>query len=99
MKDVLYQLAVTLTPGTGSGQVNIPTSSGDEVLAGILGIVYFVAGVVAVVVIIIAGFMFVTAAGDPTTVTKAKNAILYAVVGLVVVALAFVITQFVMGRF
>lgn len=99
MKELFYQLAVTLTPGTGSGQVNIPTGSGDDVLAGILSIIYFVAGAVAVIIIIIAGFMFVTAGSDPSTVTKAKNAILYAVIGLVVVGLAFVITQFVMGRF
>ena len=53
----------------------------------------------AVLVIIFAGYMYVTSGGDPAAVTKAKNAILYSVVGLVIVALAFVITQFVIGSF
>jgi len=52
-----------------------------------------------VIVIIISGFMFVTAGSDSNTVTKSKNAILYSVIGLVVIMSAFVITQFIIGRF
>lgn len=78
---------------------NLPTGSGNELFANGLNLVYFAAGAVAVLVIIFAGFMYATSGGDANAVAKAKNAILYAIVGLVVVALAFVITQFVIGRF
>ncbi len=82
-----------------AGQLNIPTTTGNQVLANGLNIAYFVAGTMAVIVIILAGFSFVTSGNDPGAVTKAKNAILYAVIGLVVILSAFVITQFVIGRF
>ena len=82
-----------------AGQLNIPTTTGNQVLTNGLNIAYFVAGIMAVIVIILAGFSFVTSAGDPGAVTKAKNAILYAVIGLVVILSAFIITQYVIGRF
>ena len=59
--------------------------------------VYFWAGVVAVVVIIAAGFFYVTSSGNPQQLTRAKNAIMGAVVGLIVVLLAFSITAIVLG--
>jgi hypothetical protein len=43
--------------------------------------------------------MYATSAGDSGRVTKAKNALTYAIIGLVVVLLAFTITQFITGRF
>ncbi|MNQ27269.1 hypothetical protein D3C85_405240 [compost metagenome] len=80
-------------------KLNIPTISGDAGIAGILSIVYFVAGIIAVIVIIIAGYTYTTSSGDAGAVKKAKNMILYSVVGIVVIAMAFIITQFVAGRF
>ena len=59
--------------------------------------VYFWAGVIAVVVIVVAGFYYVTSNGNPQQVTRAKNAILGAVVGLIVVLLAFAITAIILG--
>ncbi|MGE5327773.1 MAG: hypothetical protein ACM3KH_00395 [Thiobacillus sp.] len=82
-----------------AGAVNIPKQTAVEVLANSLYVVYFAAGVTAVIVIILAGFQFSTAVYDPAKIAIAKNAILYAVVGLIVVIMAFVITQFVLGRF
>lgn len=99
MDKLLVQLALSLSAGTGDGQVNIPTVSADQVLNNTLNIVYFLAGTIAVIVIIIGSITFVTSAGNSANVTKAKNMILYAVIGLVIVLAAFVITNFVIGRF
>lgn len=77
----------------------IPKASPDAILSSVLNSVYFISGIVAVVTIIVAGFMYTTSAGDAAKVTKAKNAILYSVIGLVFIALAFTITQFVIGKF
>jgi len=79
--------------------IKIPTLSAVDIMANALNVVYFSAGAVAVVVIVLAGYTFSTAVYDPAKITQAKNALLYAVVGLIVVIFAFVITQFVMGRF
>jgi Ni,Fe-hydrogenase I cytochrome b subunit len=74
----------------------IPSASSFS-LKNILSAVYFWAAVIAVVVIIIAGFFYVTSMDNPQQVTRAKNAILSAVIGLVVILLAFAITSAVIG--
>lgn len=78
---------------------DIPKLSADAIFSSVLNTIYLVTGIVAVIVIIIAGYMYVTSNGDSAVVTKAKNTITYAVVGLVVIILAFAITWFVVGRF
>jgi len=79
--------------------INIPKVTADEILQNGLNIAYFLTGLAAVVIIISAGFRYTTSGGDAEAIKKAKNTILYAVVGLLVVAMAFVITQFVLGSF
>ena len=78
---------------------NLPTDSASDIFINGLNLVYYVTGAVAVVVIIIAGIMYISSAGDQNNITKAKNTLLYAIVGLVIIMLAFTITQFVIGRF
>jgi len=79
--------------------INVPKLTPDQFLANALGIVYFAAVTIAVIVIIIAGFTFVTTGSDAAAVAKARNAILYTVIGLVIISAAFFITQFILGRF
>lgn len=82
-------------------ELGIPTvaKGGSATLDGILTTIYTVAGLIAVVVIIIAGYMYTTSAGNASAVVKAKNAILYSVIGIIVIILAFTITRFVEGKF
>ena len=58
-----------------------------------------VSAVVAIISIIVYGIMYSVSAGDPGKISKAKNGIIYSVVGLLVVWCAFVITNYVAGRF
>ncbi len=96
----LTNFAALLTPGDGQGEVNIPHALTDaEILTNVLNIAYFLAGLIAVIVIIVAGIMYVTSAGNSASITKAKNLILYSIVGLVVIIAAFGVTNFVIGRF
>ncbi|MBA3758548.1 hypothetical protein H0X10_02860 [Candidatus Saccharibacteria bacterium] len=57
-----------------------------------------IVGVVAVIMIIIGGLKYITSSGDSNNVSSAKNTILYAVIGLVIVALAQVIVRFVLDK-
>lgn len=82
-----------------SEDIGIVKISADTLLANALNTVYLVCGILAIIVIIVAGYFYVTSSGNATNVEKAKNAIISAVIGLVVVLLAFVITGFVTGRF
>lgn len=99
MKYFLLQFAQRISTGDGGDVPGIPTPTGDELLTNILNLFYFIAGLTAVIVIIIAGLAYATSGGDAGRVAKAKNQILFAVIGLVVVLLAFSITNFVIGRF
>ncbi len=58
-----------------------------------------IVGIIAVVMIIVGGVKYITSQGESANITSAKNTILYALVGLVVVALAQVIVRFVLTRF
>ena len=79
----------------GKGSSNSSSSLGDTVTS-IVNILSIVAGVAAVIMIIIGGLRYVTSGGKQESVTSAKNTILYAIVGLIVVALAQIIVHFVL---
>lgn len=64
----------------------------------IINVVLGIVGLIAVVMIIIGGISFITSQGDSAKVTKAKNTVLYGVIGLVVALLAFAIVNFVLGN-
>ena len=70
----------------------------NNIIATVINLFSLVVGVVSVIMIIIGGLKYITSGGDSGNVTGAKNTILYAVIGLVIVALAQVIVQFVLGR-
>lgn len=72
----------------------IPSASSFSI-KNILNAAYLWAGIIAVVVIVIAGFLYVFSRGEAQQVARAKNAILGAVVGLVIIILAFAITNIV----
>ena len=100
MNDLLLKFAVTLVGDqTVKGDIDIPSLSAEQVVINGLDIVYFILGIIAVIVIIIGGITYATSAGNAANVTKAKNMLLYAVIGLVIVIAAFAITDFVLGRF
>ncbi len=102
MQYFLLHLAQSLSTGTDSTStetVNVPTMDANQLLANGLNLTYFLAGAIAVIVIIIGGILYAASSGDTGRITKAKNLIVYAVVGLVVVLVAFIITNFVIGRF
>lgn len=54
-----------------------------------------VAGMVAIIFVIIAGFQFITSSGEPEAAAKARQTILYAVIGLVIALVATVIVSFI----
>lgn len=89
-------VAPTTTVGSIEG---IAQMSDAQLIQSILNIVYFVAGTIAVIVIIIGGLMYTTSTGDSGRVTRAKNMLVYSIAGLVIVLLAFAITNFVIDRF
>lgn len=75
-------------------------SQNDDLMATLTTVINVIVGAigfVAVVMIVIGGISFATSQGDSGKVAKARNTILYGVVGLVVALLAFAIVNFVLG--
>ena len=65
----------------------------DRITAA-LTVAFSITGAIALLVITLAGFKYITTQGNPQEVAKAKNAIIYALVGLVISILAVAIVQF-----
>ena len=69
-----------------------------DVAINIINIIIGISGIVAVVFIVIGGINYMTSTGDAGKVKKAKDTILYGIIGLIIVLLAFAITQFVLNQ-
>ena len=67
------------------------------VVKNMLNATFGVVGVIAVVMVIIGGFYYMTSQGSTERVQKGKNTILYGIVGLTIVLSAFAIVNFVLG--
>ena len=75
------------------GQINE-----NELITTVINFLSLIVGVVAVIMIIIGGLKYITSGGDSGNVTGAKNTILYAVIGIIIVVLAQIIVRFVVTQ-
>ncbi len=78
------------TPSSGS-QI-------DKIVKQVITILSIIVGILAVIFIILGGAKYITSAGDAAKISSAKNTVIYALVGLIVVALSQVIVRFVLGK-
>ncbi len=91
--------------GAAAGTVtsNCDTNSGvggndlASVASKIVNIFSIIVGAVAIIMIIYGGFRYITSGGTSERVGGAKNTLIYAVIGLIIVALAQLIVHFVLN--
>lgn len=98
MMDWLTKLAVDTQIKLSPKDLNLekaPTQVQGSQIESLLMTVYMIAGIVAVIIIVLGGIRYTSSNGDPGSIKAAKDTILYAVVGLVVVLMAAAITDFV----
>lgn len=69
----------------------------DGTLSNIVNSVLYVAGIIAVVMLIIGGIRFMVSRGDKDKVQKAKNTVIYAIIGLVLVIFSYAIVNFIVS--
>ena len=69
--------------------------SGTTSLTSIINFFLYAVGIAAVVMIIYGGYLYISSGGDAGKLAKAKNTILWAVIGLAVVVLSYAIVNFV----
>jgi hypothetical protein len=68
------------------------------VLTNIINLLFWVAGIVSVIFIIVGGIMYIVSAGNENSTIKAKNTILWAVIGLIISLASIGITTFIITR-
>ena len=98
MNPILF--AITCTDNAPGGEVVnttcLPHSAATpDAIKLILSIVFGVTASIAFLVVVISGFRYTVAHGDPNAVSQAKKSLLYAIVGLLVSLSAFSIVTFV----
>ena len=74
-------------------------SSGDEagsIVKKVVNILLFITGALAIIMIIWSGIQYTTSSGDSGKVSKAKNTLLYSVIGLIIAFLSFAIVNWVL---
>lgn len=79
------------------GSVGLGTADLKQTIVNIISWVLGILALVAVVMIIIGGFQWMTAGGNEEKIEKAKKVISAAVIGLIIVLLAWAIVIFVAG--
>ena len=85
------------SPGTTISSCKETADSGLGFISKrIINVFSIVVGIVSVIMIIVGGFRYIISGGDSSSVQGAKNTILYAIVGLVIVLFAQVIIRFVL---
>ncbi len=87
-----------LNPGTANCDVAGADNRVQSTIKLAIRVFQIIVGVIAVFYVITGGLKYITSGGESGGVTGAKNTILYAAIGLIVVALAEVVVQFVLNR-
>ena len=82
----------------GRGNTEDPLTGPNGTIIRAANVMALVAGFVAVIFLVIGGIKYVTSGGDSSGVASAKNTVIYALVGLVIIALSRSILGFVLGR-
>ena len=83
-----------LGDGIGATGQKDESRTANAIVEDVVNWFLFIVGAIAVIMLIYGGFKYITSGGDASNVTAAKNTILYAVIGLIVVVLAGAIVNF-----
>ncbi len=70
----------------------------EDLIKNLVNILLFVVGLLAVIMIIVSGILYITSSGDAGKVARAKNTLTYSIVGLVIAFVAFAIVNWVVGK-
>lgn len=90
----LAQLTRPPDPGKGEIVDGVPTIKGLEaVFENTISVVLGLAGIVFFIMLVVGGFKYITAGGEPKQVESARKTLTYAVLGIIGIAAAFLILR------
>jgi len=85
--------------GQGGNDCNAGGNDNNDLkalAARVVNIISLLVGIVAIIMIIYGGFRYITSGGDSGRVGNAKNTLIYAIIGLIIVALSQFIVHYVL---
>jgi len=88
---VLVSAQLDVTAGGGTG---LPVGGVMDIITNIMYWLLALVGIVGVIGFVIAGILYLTAAGDETRIGQAKSAMLYSIIGVIVALAGLVALQF-----
>jgi len=91
---IIFGISVLIFPQPVKGQgvtITNPLTydTFDELIKGVTGFLFVIATALVPLMIVIAGFYFLTASGNPQQVETAKKIILYTVVGYAIILISY----------
>lgn len=81
-----------------NGEQQNPLFGNRGIITTIINILTAIVAIVAVITIILAGLRFITSGSNPQDVSKSREQIIYAVIGLIIASLAQVLVRFILSR-
>lgn len=91
-------ILATASDGVGCDNTGNADSTINNIIKTVINIFSLIIGAIAVIMIIVGGLRYITSSGDSANVQAAKNTILYAIVGIIVVVFAQTIVRFVIAK-
>lgn len=97
MKLITKLAEVTVDPSTGkvSGGQGFFGGNFTDIFSKATSVLIYAVGIISVIMVIVGGLMYTLSAGEPANTKKAKDTILYAVIGLVIALVALSIVTYV----
>lgn len=93
----LAQYGLNETAGSAGLNTGLAAKSVPEIVGSIIGAALSLLGVIFLILMLYGGYTWMTSYGNEQKVTKAKNLIVDALIGLVIVLAAYAITNFIIG--
>jgi cytochrome bd-type quinol oxidase subunit 2 len=84
--------------GIGETGSNCSTNGVTDLISSIVNILSIVVGAVAIIMVIISGFRYITSSGDANKASSARSTLVYALVGVAIAALAQFLVHFVLDH-
>lgn len=97
---LIFLISLPLVANAQMFSVPKPTSftSLQSIIKEIIQVAFMAAGLVAVIYLIIGGFRYMTASGNPEGIESAKMTIINAIIGLIVIMISFLIVNYVLQQ-
>jgi len=96
MKKILITLSLLFIPGLVLAQSNFDNIG--QLIAAIIELLLGLGGVIALIGLIIGGYKYMAAAGNPEAAGAAKQSITYSIIGLIVVLLSVIFVRFLLTQ-